>query len=107
MLTSDGSRSTSHGRSTSDFYFILALEEVWLSANGSQFIRFGWIFNLWAFTELHFPRRKKLSLEVNNYHHIIKQLDLIDANDLLTSWPAFDEQMQILQKHRVNVEVSV
>lgn len=62
------------------------------------------IFNLWALTELHFPRRKSYHLK---YHHIIKHIDLIDANDLLKSWPAFDEKMQILLKDRVNVEVSV
>lgn len=52
-------------------------------------------------------QKKKLSLEVKNYQHIIKQLDLIDANDLLKSWPTFDEQMQILRKDRVNAEVSI
>lgn len=60
-----------------------------------------------GFYRVTLSQKKKLSLEVKNYQHIIKQLDLIDANDLLRSWPTFDEQMQILQKDRVNAEVSI
>lgn len=60
-----------------------------------------------GFYRVTLSQKTKLSLEVKNYHHIIKQLDIIDANDLLKSWPTFDEQMQILQKDRVNAEVSI